>query len=251
MKIALIGYGKMGKMIEQIALSRGHEIVCRIDIDNQQDFESEAFRSADVAIEFTNPKAAYGNYMRAFAAGVKLVSGSTGWLEEHGEEVKRLCTTGGKTLFWSSNFSVGVAIFSAVNRYLAKIMNNFPEYDVRMEETHHIHKLDAPSGTAITLAEGILSELDRKDKWVMGTLQAPDGTVTGTEECAANELPISSIRRDEVPGIHSITYNSEADQITITHDAHSRKGFALGAVLAAEYTATHEGFLGINDLFQF
>ena len=251
MKIALIGYGKMGKMIEQIALSRGHEIVCRIDIDNQQDFESEAFKSADVAIEFTNPQAAYGNYMRTFAAGVKLVSGSTGWLEQHGEEVKRLCTTGGKTLFWSSNFSVDVAIFSAVNRYLAKIMNKFPEYDVRMEETHHIHKLDAPSGTAITLAEGILGELDRKDKWVMGTLQAPDGTVTGTEECAANELPVSSIRRDEVPGIHSITYNSEADQITITHDAHSRKGFALGAVLAAEYTATHEGFLGINDLFQF
>jgi 4-hydroxy-tetrahydrodipicolinate reductase len=241
----------MGKMIEQIALSRGHEIVCKIDIDNQQDFESEAFKSADVAIEFTNPKAAYGNYMRAFAAGVKLVSGSTGWLEEHGEEVKKLCTTGGKTLFWSSNFSVGVAIFSAVNRYLAKIMNKFPEYDVKMVETHHIHKLDAPSGTAITLAEGILNELDRKDKWVKGTLQAPDGTVTGTEECAADELPVSSIRRDEVPGIHSITYNSEADQITITHDAHSRKGFALGAVLAAEYTATHEGFLGINDLFQF
>ena len=152
----------MGKMIEQIALSRGHEIVCKIDIDNQQDFESEAFKSADVAIEFTNPQAAYGNYMRTFAAGVKLVSGSTGWLEQHGEEVKRLCTTGGKTLFWSSNFSVGVAIFSAVNRYLAKIMNKFPEYDVRMEETHHIHKLDAPSGTAITLAEGILGELDRK-----------------------------------------------------------------------------------------
>ncbi len=251
MKIALIGYGKMGKMIEQIALSRGHEIVCKIDIDNQQDFESEAFKSADVAIEFTNPKAAYGNYMRAFAAGVKLVSGSTGWLEEHGEEVKKLCTTGGKTLFWSSNFSVGVAIFSAVNRYLAKIMNKFPEYDVKMVETHHIHKLDAPSGTAITLAEGILNELDRKDKWVKGTLQAPDGTVTGTEECASDELPVSSIRRDEVPGIHSITYDSEADQITITHDAHSRKGFALGAMLAAEYTATHEGFLGINDLFQF
>ena len=251
MKIALIGYGKMGKMIEQIAINRGHEIVSIIDIDNQQDFESEAFKSADVAIEFTNPKAAYGNYMRAFAANVKLVSGSTGWLEEHGEEVKKLCTTGGKTLFWSSNFSVGVAIFSAVNRYLAKIMNKFPEYDVKMVETHHIHKLDAPSGTAITLAEGILNELDRKDKWVKGTLQAPDGTVTGTEECASDELPVSSIRRDEVPGIHSIIYDSEADQITITHDAHSRKGFALGAVLAAEYTATHEGFLGINDLFQF
>lgn len=251
MKLALIGYGKMGKMIEQIALSRGHEIVCKIDIDNQDDFESEAFKSADVAIEFTNPKAAYGNYMRTFAAGVKLVSGSTGWLEEHGQEVKDLCTTGGKTLFWSSNFSLGVAIFSAVNKYLAGIMNNFPEYSVKMVETHHIHKLDAPSGTAITLAEGILEKMDRKDKWVMGTLQAPDGTVTGTEECEENAFPVSSIRRDEVPGIHSITYDSEADEITITHDAHSRKGFALGAVLAAEYTAQHEGYLGMNDLFQF
>lgn len=251
MKLALIGYGKMGKMIEQIALNRGHEIVCKIDIDNQQDFESDAFKSADVAIEFTSPQSAYGNYMKTFAAGVKLVSGSTGWLEEHGEEIKNLCTTGGKTLFWSSNFSLGVAIFSAVNKYLAGIMNNFPEYDVKMEETHHIHKLDAPSGTAITLAEGILEKMDRKDKWVMGTLQAPDGTVTGTEDCAANEFPVSSIRRDEVPGIHSITYNSQADLITITHDAHSRKGFALGAVLAAEYTATHEGILGMSDLFQF
>ena len=251
MKIALIGYGKMGKMIEQIALNRGHEIVCKIDIDNQQDFDSEAFKSADVAIEFTNPKAAYGNYMRTFAVGVKLVSGSTGWLDEHGEEVKKLCTEGGKTLFWSSNFSLGVAIFSAVNRYLAHIMNDFPEYDVKMVETHHIHKLDAPSGTAITLAEGILSQIDRKDKWVMGTLQSPDGSVSGTENCQENEMPISSIRRDEVPGIHSITYNSEADQITITHDAHSRKGFALGAVLAAEYTAKHTGYLGMKDLFQF
>ena len=180
MKIALIGYGKMGKEIERIARSRGHEIVCIIDIDNQEDFQSEAFRSADVAIEFTNPKAAYGNYMKAFEAGVKLVSGSTGWTEEHGEEVRRLCTEGGRTLFWSSNFSLGVAIFSAVNKYLAKIMNQFPGYDVSMSETHHIHKLDAPSGTAITLAEGILENLDRKSRWVKGTLQAPDGTVTGT-----------------------------------------------------------------------
>ena len=156
MKIALIGYGKMGKEIEKIALSRGHEIVSIIDVNNQEDFESAAFKSADVAIEFTNPTAAYNNYMKAFKADVKLVSGSTGWLEEHGEEVRKLCSEGGKTLFWSSNFSLGVAIFSAVNKYLAKIMNRFPAYDVTMSETHHIHKLDAPSGTAITLAEGIL-----------------------------------------------------------------------------------------------
>lgn len=251
MKIALIGYGKMGKEIEKIAVARGHEIVSIIDIDNQEDFGSEAFRSADVAIEFTNPMVAYDNYMKAFAAGVKLVSGSTGWMDKHGEEVKELCTTGGKTLFWSSNFSLGVAIFSAVNKYLARIMNNFPDYEVSMTEVHHVHKLDAPSGTAITLAEGIVENLCRKNRWVKGTLTAPDGTVSGTEECAADEFPVSSIREGEVPGIHTIRYESEADSISITHDAKNRRGFALGAVLAAEYTAQHEGFLGMNDLFQF
>ena len=251
MKIALIGYGKMGKEIERIARSRGHEIVSIIDLDNQQDFASEAFRSADVAIEFTNPQAAYGNYLRAFEAGVKVVSGSTGWLKDHGDEVRRLCTEGGKTLFWSSNFSLGVAIFSAVNKYLARIMNQFPAYDVTMEETHHIHKLDAPSGTAITLAEGIVENLDRKTRWVKGTFQAPDGTVSGTAQCAPEELPISSVRRDEVPGIHSIRYDSAADSITITHDAKNRCGFALGAVLAAEYTAQHTGLLTMEDLFPF
>lgn len=251
MKIALIGYGKMGKEIEKIALNRGHEIVSIIDINNQEDFESTAFKDADVAIEFTNPMVAYNNYIKTFKAGVKLVSGSTGWLEEHGEEVKKLCTEGGKTLFWSSNFSLGVTIFSAVNKYLAKIMNQFPAYDVTMSETHHIHKLDAPSGTAITLAEGILENLDRKDHWVKGRLQAADGTISGSMECAANELLVSSIREGEVPGIHSIRYDSEADSITITHDAKNRKGFALGAVLAAEYTAKHEGFLGMDDLFPF
>ena len=251
MKIALIGYGKMGKEIERIARSRGHEIVSIIDLDNQQDFASEAFRSADVAIEFTNPQAAYGNYLRAFEAGVKVVSGSTGWLKDHGDEVRRLCTEGGKTLFWSSNFSLGVAIFSAVNKYLARIMNQFPEYDVTMEETHHIHKLDAPSGTAITLAEGIVENLDRKTRWVKGTFQAPDGTLSGTAQCAPEELPIHCIRRGEVPGIHSIRYDSAADSITITHDAKNRGGFALGAVLAAEYTAQHTGLLTMEDLFPF
>lgn len=239
MKIALIGYGKMGKEIEKVALSRGHEIVCIIDVNNQDDFTSEAFRSADVAIEFTNPMVAYGNYIKAFEAGVKLVSGSTGWMAEHGEEIKELCTKGGKTLFWSSNFSLGVAIFSAVNKYLAKIMNRFPAYDVTMSETHHVHKLDAPSGTAITLAEGILESMDRKDKWVKEEAQQAD------------ELPIHSIREGEVFGIHSIRYDSDADSITITHDAKNRGGFALGAVLAAEYTATHEGYLGMGDLFPF
>lgn len=252
MKIALIGYGKMGRMIEQIARGRGHEIVCIIDVDNQQDFDSEAFKSADVAIEFTNPTAAYGNYLKAFSHNVKVVSGSTGWMKDHGDDVKRMCSAeGGQTLFWASNFSVGVAIFSAVNRYLAKIMNGFPQYDVRMEETHHIHKLDAPSGTAITLAEEIISDVDRKKQWVKGMQRNADGTVEGTNEVAADELAIESIRRGEVPGIHSVIYDSDADCITITHDAHSRKGFAMGAVLAAEYTADHSGLLTISDMFKF
>lgn len=249
MKIALIGYGKMGRMIEEIALSRGHEIVCRIDIDNQQDFQSEAFRTADVAIEFTAPTVAYGNIQRCFETGVKVVSGSTGWMADHAEEVSRQCREDGKTLFWSSNFSVGVYLFGAINRYLAHLMNNFPQYDVRMEEVHHIHKLDHPSGTAITLAEQILSEVERKDSWSLGTLTQPDGSVVDEHTPAANELAIDSIRRGEVPGIHSITWNSEADSITITHDAHSRRGFALGAVLAAEYTAQHSGLLTMDDMF--
>ncbi len=239
MKIALIGYGKMGKEIERIALSRGHQIVSIIDLNNQDDFTSEIFKSADVAIEFTAPTVAYNNYIKAFNAGVKVVSGSTGWMDEHGEEIKDLCKNGGKTLFWASNFSLGVVIFSAVNKYLAKIMNQFPTYDVTMSETHHIHKLDAPSGTAITLAEEILENLDRKESWVK------------EEAKAASELPIHSIREGEVPGIHTIRYESEADSISITHDAKNRKGFALGAVLAAEFTCGKQGLLGMSDLFKF
>jgi len=238
MKFALIGYGKMGRMIEEIAKSRGHEIVSIIDIDNQDDFDSDAFRSADVAIEFTAPHVAYDNYLRAFAQGVKVVSGSTGWLKEHGEDMKRMCEKEGKTLFWSSNFSLGVTIFRAVNRYLARIMNQFPQYDVELEETHHVHKLDHPSGTAITLGEEIVAELDRKNAWAEDTTDP-------------QLLRIDHIRRGEVPGIHTVRYDSDADCITITHDAHSRRGFALGAVLAAEYTATHEGLLTMSDLFKF
>ncbi|MBE6303795.1 MAG: 4-hydroxy-tetrahydrodipicolinate reductase [Bacteroidales bacterium] len=251
MKIALIGYGKMGKEIERIAVERGHEIVSIIDIDNSGDIESEAFATADAAIEFTAPGVAYENCKRAMAAGVKVVSGSTGWMQQHGEEMKALCEKEGKTLFWSSNFSLGVAIFSAVNRYLAKIMNSYPGYSVEMTETHHIHKLDAPSGTAITLAEGILAELDRKSSWTMGDLTNPDGSVTEAPAETAEQLRINAIRRDEVPGIHTVRYDSVADSITITHDAKNRSGFALGAVLAAEFVKDNSGFLGMKDLFKF
>ena len=238
MKIALIGYGKMGHIIEEIAVSRGHEIVCTIDINNLEDFGSEAFRSADVAIEFTTPATALGNYMRCFEANVPVVSGTTGWLS-HLDEVKAKCEQEGKTFFYASNFSVGVNIFFALNRYLAKIMNGFPAYDVRMTEVHHIHKLDAPSGTAITLAEGILDNVERKERWTLETAEQP------------TDLPIHAIREGEVPGIHEIIYESEADTISIKHDAKSRAGFALGAVIAAEFTAGKKGFLGMNDLFHF
>ena len=238
MKIALVGYGKMGKAIEQIARERGHEIVSIIDINNPQDFASEAFRSADVAIEFTSPATAYGNYLKCFEAGVPVVSGTTGWLDKM-PEIKRMCSEEGKTFFYASNFSIGVNIFFAVNKYLAKIMNNFPSYDVRMTEVHHVHKLDAPSGTAITLAEGILENIYRKERWTLNTAEAP------------TDLPIQAIREGEVPGIHEITYESEADIISIKHDAKSRAGFALGAVLAAEFTAGKKGFLGMSDMFHF
>lgn len=238
MKIALIGYGKMGHEIERIALSRGHEIVSIIDKDNTADYDTEAFSSADVAIEFSAPSVAFDNIKEAFARGVKVVSGTTGWIADKEKEVKELCANGA-TLFWASNFSLGVAIFSAVNKYLATIMNRFDNYDVSMTEVHHIHKLDAPSGTAITLAEQILQRLDRKEKWVK------------EEESCKTELAIRSLREGEVPGIHTIRYESEADSITITHDAKNRSGFALGAVLAAEYAAKHKGFLTMDDMFDF
>ena len=236
MKIALIGYGKMGHAIEQIALQRGHEIVSVIDVNNQEDFASDAFKSADVAIEFSMPAVAMDNYRRAFAAGVPVVSGTTGWLE-HLPEIKAACKNG-QTFFYASNFSLGVNIFFALNKYLAKIMNDFPAYNVRMVETHHVHKLDAPSGTAITLAEGLIDNIERKSRWVEG------------KEAAKDEIEICSIREGEVPGIHTVIYESDVDTISITHDAKSRMGFALGAVVAAEFTCGKKGFLTMQDLLK-
>ncbi len=236
MKIALIGYGKMGHIIERIAKERGHEIVSTIDIDNLQDFESAAFKSADVAIEFTRPETALENVRKCFASNVPVVCGTTGW---NAAALKNEVEKNGKTLFWSSNYSIGVYVFNAISKKLAQIMNQFPNYNVEMTEVHHIHKLDAPSGTAITLAEGILANLDRKTAW------------TKEVESKPTDLAIKSIREGEVPGIHTIRYESEVDSITMTHDAKSREGFALGAVVAAEFTAGKKGFFGMSDMFKF
>ena len=236
MKVALIGYGKMGKIIERIVKSRGHEIVSIIDIDNLSDFESDAFKSADVAIEFTRPDTAITNIRKCFKANVPVVVGTTGWKVE---EVKDELERGNHTLFVSSNFSIGVNIFMAVNNYLAKLMNRFDNYNVEMTEVHHVHKLDAPSGTAITLAEGVLKNLDRKTAWTKEVEKTP------------SDLAIKSIREGEVPGIHTIRYESDVDSISITHDAKSREGFALGAVVAAEFAADKKGLLGMSDMFDF
>ena len=240
MKIALIGYGKMGKIIEKIALSRGHEIVARIDVDNMEDIHSDAFRSADAAIEFTMPKVAEENCRKALEEGVPVVCGTTGWADKM-DGIKKLAEEKGKAFLWTSNFSVGVNVFFAVNKYLAKIMNGFDQYDVSMTETHHIHKLDAPSGTAVTLAEGILENLERKKSW----------TLAGAAPVEADSIGIEAIREGEVPGIHTIVYDSPVDSITITHSAKSREGFALGAVMAAEFIQGKKGFLSMQDMLPF
>lgn len=235
MKLALIGYGKMGHIIEQIARSRGHEIVKIIDIDNNADIESPEFASAEVAIEFTTPHTAADNCTRALKAGVSVVSGSTGWADRL-PEVEKLAETLGRGMLWSSNFSVGVNIFIVLNRYLARVMNKFPQYMPDMTETHHVHKLDHPSGTAVTLAEGIIAESDRVAGWVE---EAP---------AAADAMIVSHIRRGEVPGIHEITWESPIDSISIKHSAKTREGFALGAVMAAEWLASHPGVHSMDEM---
>ena len=238
MKIALIGYGKMGHAIEEIAVERGHTIVSVIDIDNHEDFDSPQFLSADAAIEFSQPQSAFANYRKCFERNIPVVAGTTGWLA-HWEELKNLCADGNHTFFYASNYSIGMNIFFALNKYLAKIMNNFPSYNVGIEEIHHIHKLDSPSGTAITLADDILKIIDRKKQW------------KENEEKTGDDLPVHSQREGEVPGIHEVIYESDADIIRIQHSAKSRKGLALGAVLAAEFAKGKKGFLSMNDMLDF
>lgn len=237
MKIALIGYGKMGHEIERIALQRGHTLVSIIDINNAEDFNSPAFRSAEVAIEFSRPDAAMDNFRHCFAAGVPVVSGTTGWLE-HMDEIKQACKRG-NTFFYASNFSLGANLFFALNKHLADMMNAFPHYDVSMKEIHHTQKLDAPSGTAISLAEDIIARLDRKQEWIEGDSTQPE------------VIGIVSERTGDVPGYHEVVYDSEVDTLRISHNAKNRQGLAFGAVLAAEFTATHQGFLSMTDLLGF
>jgi len=238
MKIALIGYGKMGHAIEEIAVSRGHNIVLKVSIDNLEDNTVEKIRQADVAIEFTGPESAFGNILRCLEAGVPVVSGSTGWLDRL-EDVKSDCLQRKGAFLYASNFSVGVNIFFEVNRRLAELMAPHPDYEVRLTEIHHTEKKDSPSGTAITLAEQILEKIPRKKEWVNHISDNLD------------ELEILSERIDPAPGTHRIEYSSEIDSIEITHTAHSRKGFALGAVLAAEFLKGKSGLFRMSDVLGF
>lgn len=227
----------MGREIEQIALKRGHTIGLKVDAENASSFSPAMLKGIDAAIEFSIPSSAVSNIFTCFEAGVPVVVGTTGWLERL-EEVKKACQEKGASLFYTSNFSVGVNIFFKVNEYLARMMNAQDGYEVSMKEIHHIHKLDSPSGTGISLANQILDNLSRKTKWVEG------------EATSSEELSIISERMGEVPGTHIVMYSSAVDDIEIMHKAHNRKGFALGAVLAAEWMPGRKGVFGMNDMLQ-
>lgn len=225
----------MGKEIEKIAIERGHSIVLTIDINNQQDFTTENLKKADVVIEFTTPATAYNNYITCFNAGVPVVSGSTGWTEKY-DEIASLCKKTNNAFFYSSNYSLGVNIFFELNKKLAEIMNNFPQYDVCVEEVHHNQKLDAPSGTAITIAKDLLANIDRKKDWRLNEFKSTE------------ELQVVSKRLGTVPGTHIVEYDSADDTLEIKHSAKSRRGLAFGAVLAAEFIIGKKGVFGMKDL---
>lgn len=237
MKIALIGYGKMGKAIEEIALQRGHSVILKIDEFNVEDFNRENLSKAQVAIEFTSPHSAFVNVSKCLQFGCPTVCGSTGWTEQLGP-IRDLCRETGGSFLYASNFSIGVNIFFELNRKLAALMNGHPEYQVSLEEIHHTHKKDAPSGTAITLAEQIMEAMPARKTWVNHETTDP------------SQLGIVSKRIDPAPGTHSIRYHSEIDDIEIIHTAHNRKGFALGAVLAAEFIHDKKGWFSMKDVLQ-
>lgn len=235
MNIILLGYGKMGKIIERVALERGHQISARIDIDNAFQFETAI---GDVAIEFSHPDAAFENVKKAIEKNIPIVCGTTGWLSRKGE-IEALCQKHSGTFFYASNYSLGVNLFFKLNEYLAKMMNNLPQYEISIDEIHHTEKKDAPSGTAITLAESILHRLDRKNTWVNNKTEKPE------------DLYIESFRIDQVPGTHLVNYESVIDDIEIKHIAHSREGFALGAIMVAEWLRDKKGILSMDDFLKF
>ncbi len=235
MKIALIGYGKMGKAIEQIAQANGHEIVLRISIENTKDFTIEAVQKADVAIEFTGPESAFENIKKCFEAGVSVVSGSTGWLKNL-PEIQQAAIDNNVAFLYASNFSIGVNLFFELNNYLAGLMKAYKGYNPSITEIHHLEKKDAPSGTAITLAEQIMKVYTEKEEWVNYASDKKD------------KLEIISEREENVPGTHTVSFHSEIDDIAITHTAHNRKGFASGAVLAAEFINGKKGVFSMREV---
>lgn len=235
MKLALVGYGKMGKAIYEIAKERGHETVLIIDLENTHELTAENIKKADVVIEFTSPHTAFQNIVFCLEQGVPVVCGSTGWLELL-DAAKKTAAANHTGLIVASNFSVGVNIFFEINKRLAELMNAHKEYNIHLREIHHTQKKDAPSGTAISLAEQILEQIGRKKKWV------------NEKSLNAGDLSIISERIDPAPGTHTVTYSSAIDDIEITHTAHNRTGFALGAVLAAEFLAGKEGFFGMKEV---
>jgi 4-hydroxy-tetrahydrodipicolinate reductase len=240
MKIALIGYGKMGKAIEEIALQRGHSVVLKVD-SNSKEWEKE-LKNADVAIEFTQPSSALENYTKILAANIPLVTGTTGWSDEYASVKKIIEQTKG-TFLSASNFSVGVNLFFEINRFVAQLMDKKTEYDVKIEEIHHLQKLDAPSGTAITIAEGIIENSSKKTDWYCSEKE-------NIEHPEVADLKIIAKREENVPGTHIVSYESEIDEIKIIHEAKSRKGFAFGAILAAEFIQEKKGIYTMKDVLQ-
>jgi 4-hydroxy-tetrahydrodipicolinate reductase len=237
MRIVLIGYGKMGKEIERIAIDRGHQIVSKIDIENPDDLISLTNKEVDVAIEFSNPVSAFSNIMKCIEKQIPIVCGTTGWLEKKAE-VEKATQSFDSTFFYASNYSIGVNLFFKLNKQLAKLMQPHAGYDIYTNEIHHIEKKDSPSGTAITIAEGIMSQYPKKNKWV------------NNEIPGADEIAIWSQRESTKPGTHTVKYISKVDQIEVTHEAFSREGFALGAVIAAEWILGKKGVLGMDDMLK-
>lgn len=247
MKIALLGYGKMGKIIEQIALDRKHEIVLKINQTNLHELTTANLQQADVAIEFSTPATVLDNISACFSAGIPIIVGTTGW-HNMLSGIQQQCEEGGRSLLYGTNFSIGVNIFFHVNKVLAKLMNNYPYYDVQVEEIHHTQKLDSPSGTAITIAEGVINNLDSKAGWVN---VLTNDKAAGDSTVPADQLLIESHRIEHVPGTHTVIYDSEVDSIEFKHTAHNRNGFALGAVLAAEWIKDRKGCYSVEDMFNF